>query len=109
MMESKMMKTLYRCHTCKNPTKSLGQGEACSKCRRTYALNQGILQFIQDENTRTWDTYWKRIPVYDDILDVLRKIMNVQLRRYLEKKIPSSSITLEPGGGSAYSPERCSW
>ncbi len=57
---------------------------------------------MQDQNTETWDKYWKRIPVYDTVLDVLRKIMNMQLCRYLEKKIPTSAITLEPGGGSAY-------
>lgn len=60
------------------------------------------MQFVQDKNTETWDAYWKRIPVYDQVLDVLRKIMNLQLRRYLVQYLAGGAYTLEPGGGSAY-------
>lgn len=91
----------YQCPQCKSPSAEKQDTILCTK-KHTYPINNSIIQFVQDQNTETWDKYWKRIPVYDDILDVLRKIMNVQLRRYLEKKIVSSSITLEPGGGSAF-------
>ncbi len=90
----------YQCPTCKTPCKEQAGALRCKK--HTYPITNSIIQFVQDENTQTWDHYWKRIPVYDDVLDILRKIMNVQLRRYLEKKIAPMSTTLEPGGGSAY-------
>lgn len=57
---------------------------------------------MQDQNTEVWDAYWKRVPVYDTVLDILRKIMNFQLRRYLIKYLSPGASTLEPGGGSAY-------
>jgi ubiquinone/menaquinone biosynthesis C-methylase UbiE len=63
---------------------------------------EGIIQFVEDKNTKTWDKYWKRIPVYDSVLDLLRKIMNLQLKKYLKKFASINAKTLEPGGGSAY-------
>ncbi len=94
------MEVTYQCPTCKTPCIV---HETILKCKKhTYPISNSIIQFVPDQNTETWDHYWKRIPVYDNILDLLRKIMNVQLRRYLEKKISSQSVTLEPGGGSAY-------
>lgn len=90
----------YQCPTCKTPCIEKAGELRCKK--HTYTFTNSIIQFVQDENTQTWDHYWKRIPVYDNVLDVLRTIMNVQLRRYLEKKIAPASTTLEPGGGSAY-------
>lgn len=86
----------------------------CPTCKKKYPLQEGIYQFVEDKNTETWDTYWKRTPVYDDVLDLLRKIMNLQLKRYLKKSalagagatasglLESETRTLEPGGGSAY-------
>ncbi|MBI2668870.1 class I SAM-dependent methyltransferase [Candidatus Woesearchaeota archaeon] len=88
----------YQCPACKKECPEL----YCVSCKKNYPTKDQIIQFVQDNNTETWDHYWKRIPVYDTILDVLRKIMNVQLRRYLEKKISAPATTLEPGGGSAY-------
>ncbi len=104
----------YRCPSCTSACKEEAHAVnsdaaentvsvlSCPSCSTRYAWNEGILQFVHDEKTEVWDAYWKRVPVYDDILDVLRTIMNLQLRRYLEKKIAPSSATLEPGGGSAY-------
>jgi len=90
----------YQCPTCKT---ACTVHDTALKCKKhTYAISNSVIQFVQDKNTETWDHYWKRIPVYDHILDILRKIMNVQLRRYLETKIAPASSTLEPGGGSAY-------
>ncbi|MEK6950827.1 MAG: methyltransferase domain-containing protein [Nanoarchaeota archaeon] len=78
----------------------------CPSCKKKYPVQEGIYQFVEDKDTGTWDTYWKKTPVYDDILDLLRKIMNLQLKRYLKSYLlPSASagaVTLEPGGGSAY-------
>lgn len=91
----------YQCPACKTPAVENPGKIICAK-KHTYPVTDSIIQFISDQNTTTWDHYWKRIPGYDDILDVLRKIMNVQLCRYLEKKISVPAITLEPGGGSAY-------
>ncbi|HIG92815.1 TPA: class I SAM-dependent methyltransferase [Candidatus Woesearchaeota archaeon] len=94
------------CPECKKDCKvfkgTISYSQCCSQCKKNYVMNDGILQFVEDKNTETWDTYWKRTPVYDDIMDVLRKMMNVQLRRYLTKQIPTGSLTLEPGSGSAY-------
>lgn len=90
----------YQCPLCKTPCTEHASVLKCKK--HTYPVTNSIIQFVSDQNTETWDKYWKRIPVYDTVLDILRKIMNVQLRRYLEKKIPASAITLEPGGGSAF-------
>lgn len=90
----------YRCPVCNTACKEEAGNIQCKK--HTYPISNSIIQFVQNQNTETWDKYWKRIPVYDTILDILRKIMNVQLRRYLEKKIPAAAITLEPGGGSAF-------
>ncbi|HLC71517.1 MAG TPA: methyltransferase domain-containing protein [Candidatus Nanoarchaeia archaeon] len=91
----------YQCPTCKSPVVEK-QGKITCPKKHSYPITNSIVQFVQDQNTETWDKYWKRIPVYDTILDVLRKIMNVQLRRYLEKNISPTTITLEPGGGSAF-------
>ncbi len=94
------MEVTYQCPTCKTPCIV---HETILKCKKhTYPITNSIIHFIEDKNTETWDHYWKRIPIYDDILDLLRKIMNVQLCRYLKKKIVPQSVTLEPGGGSAY-------
>lgn len=90
----------YQCPICKTPCKEQAGVLQCTK--HSYTATHSIIQFVQDQHTETWDHYWKRIPVYDNILDILRKIMNIQLRCYLEKKIAPVSTTLEPGGGSAF-------
>ena len=95
-------KIKYQCPTCKTECTSTEKAVSCTSCKKKYAFKEGILQFMKDKNTDTWDHYWKRVQVYDDVMDILRKIMNVQLHRYLVQKIHSSAITLEPGGGSAY-------
>ena len=89
----------FQCPTC---TTKLNESLSCGKCKKTYLFKEGIYQFVEDKDTQTWDTYWKRTPVYDDIMDILRKMMNMQLRRYIEKFLPISGKSLEPGGGSAY-------
>ncbi len=92
----------FQCPHCKT-TNAFSQPDfCCGKCHHQFKLSKGIYQFADDNDTQTWDTYWKRTPVYDDIMDVLRKIMNVQLRRYLLKQVHAPDSTLEPGGGSAY-------
>ncbi len=98
----KTLMITFQCPSCKNACESKDTSLICTPCKKMYSYQEGILQFTEDQNTETWDKYWKRIPVYDTILDVLRKIMNVQLRRYLMKKIPFGAVTLEPGGGSAF-------
>lgn len=92
---------LFRCPFCKTNSVTLTPF-SCSQCQQQFSIKNNIYQFVQDKDTETWDHYWKRIPVYDNILDVLRKIMNVQLRRYLMKHVKTGESTLEPGGGSAY-------
>lgn len=92
----------FTCPRCTTKVKSDTTALSCLKCKTKFPITNNIYQFVQDKNTETWDTYWKRVPVYDDILDLLRKIMNLQLRRYLNKQLTSGSTTLEPGGGSAY-------
>jgi|SRR3989344_857394 len=96
-----MQQQLWRCPSCKTD-KVVLKPFSCKNCKQKFSEKEGLYQFVQDSNTETWDTYWKRIPVYDNVLDILRKIMNVQLRRYLEKKLSAVSVTLEPGGGSAF-------
>src|SRR3989338_5379465 len=93
---------MYQCPDCKNPCTSIAKGLKCTSCKKTYSLTENIYRFVRDEHTETWDHYWKRVPVYDDILDILRKIMNLQLKRYVKKYLPEGSLSLEPGGGSAY-------
>lgn len=95
------MEQLLRCPSCKGNSVTL-KPFLCKKCNTKYSSNNGIIQFVQDQNTHTWDHYWKRIPVYDNIMDILRTIMNVQLKRYLKKHVQAGELTLEPGGGSAY-------
>src|SRR3989344_7277230 len=95
------MEEIFRCPVCKTVAVTLTPF-SCQQCNKTFSIQNNIYQFVQDKDTETWDHYWKRIPVYDNILDVLRKIMNVQLRRYAMKFLHSQAYTLEPGGGSAY-------
>ncbi len=90
-----------RCPSCEGNLVKRKEGLKCTPCQSTYPVTS-IYQFIKDANTETWDHYWKRTPIYDDIMDVLRKLMNIQLRSYLQKKLPAAALTLEPGGGSAY-------
>lgn len=92
----------YQCPSCKAVSSSTEKGVSCTSCKKRYVIKDGILQFMKDKNTQTWDHYWKRVPVYDDVMDVLRKIMNLQLKLYLKKYARSGQRTLEPGGGSAY-------
>lgn len=89
----------FSCPTC---LKELDEGLKCASCKVSYSFKEGMYKFVEEKDTHTWDTYWKRIPVYDTVLDFLRKIMNLQLRRYLKKFLPVSGVALEPGGGSAY-------
>lgn len=110
------MNYLFHCPDCKqacSARQSTRQHQSvrqevlvCPSCKKKYPLQEGIYQFVKDKDTATWDSYWKRTPVYDDILDLLRKIMNRQLKRYLLKYLPPAAatgpVTLEPGGGSAY-------
>lgn len=97
------MDQLFQCPSCRSQKiKFSSVNGVCGSCRAKFRVKEGIYQFVEDKDTQTWNQYWKHVPVYDTVLDVLRKIMNLQLRRYLEKKIPSSAKTLEPGGGSAY-------
>ncbi len=90
----------YQCPICKTGCKEEAEIIKCKM--HSYPINHSIIQFMQDQQTETWDKYWKRVPVYDTVLDLLRKIMNFQLRHYLVTKMPHSAVTLEPGGGSAY-------
>ncbi len=92
----------FTCPQCTTKVKVDTTTLSCLKCKTKFPVTNGIYQFVPDKNTETWDHYWKRVPVYDDVLDLLRKIMNLQLRRYLNKRLTSGSATLEPGGGSAY-------
>ena len=91
----------YQCPSCKKIC-LLKENSIHCKCNKKYFSQEGILQFVEDKDTKTWDDYWKRTPVYDNILDLLRKIMNLQLKRYLKKHLNAKEQTLEPGGGSAY-------
>ncbi|MBI4178665.1 class I SAM-dependent methyltransferase [bacterium] len=51
--------------------------------------------------TKTWDRYWSRIPIYDDALDALRGVLNRQIKRYVKTVLAPRARTLEPGAGSA--------
>ncbi len=93
------MVILFQCPTCH---KVLNESLSCGKCKKTYLVTEGIYQFVEDKDTETWDTYWKRTFIYDDVMDILRKIMNIQLRRYIQKFLQGGGKSLEPGGGSAY-------
>lgn len=92
---------LFRCPSCKTARVSMAPF-ACGQCHQQFSIQNNVYHFVPDQNTETWDHYWKRIPVYDTVLDMLRKIMNIQLRRYLTKHLQTGESTLEPGGGSAY-------
>ena len=94
-----MMNVQFRCPTC---SKELNESLSCGKCKKTYHFKDGIYTFMEDTGTETWDTYWKRIFIYDDVMDILRKIMNIQLRGYIQKFLSVGGKSLEPGGGSAY-------
>lgn len=89
----------FQCPTCST---ELNEFISCRKCKKTYPFKEGMYQFVEDKGTETWDTYWTRTFIYDDIMDVLRKIMNIQLRKYIEKFLPVLGKSLEPGGGSAF-------
>lgn len=92
----------FHCPDCKQSCTTRKNTLVCPACKKKYPIQEGIYQFMEDKGTETWDTYWKRTPVYDDVLDLLRKIMNLQLKRYLRKSAAEGTLTLEPGGGSAY-------
>jgi len=96
------MDVLFQCPSCGGQCSVVARVVSCDSCKKSYLSKDGIYQFVQDKDTETWDHYWKRTPVYDDVLDVLRKMMNVQLKRYVKKFASSGDLTLEPGGGSAY-------
>jgi len=91
-----------RCPSCQDGLTTVNTAWRCKSCKTNYKLENGIYRFLEDNHTEIWDHYWERTPVYDDIMDILRKIMNVQLRGYLQKSLPANALTLEPGGGSAY-------
>ncbi len=92
----------FHCPNCKEKGKFDREKLSCAKCKKNVSVKESVYQFVEDKDTQVWDHYWKRIPVYDNVLDLLRKIMNLQLRRYLQKRVAVSELSLEPGGGSAY-------
>src|SRR3989338_10058475 len=96
------MDVLFQCPSCCAGCVVAENVVSCASCKKSFLFKDGIYQFVQDKDTETWDHYWKRTPVYDDVLDVLRKMMNMQLKRYVKKYASSGDLTLEPGGGSAY-------
>ncbi|MDP3640718.1 MAG: methyltransferase domain-containing protein [Nanoarchaeota archaeon] len=96
------MENLFRCPDCHSLCMAESSVVVCKSCKKPYPITAAIFSFGEDKDTKTWDSYWKRVPIYDEILDFLRKMMNLQLKRYLKKYVHPSEKTLEPGGGSAY-------
>ena len=99
---TKMNPHPFQCPDCARTCTSYKENLRCASCKKIYPCTENIYRFMQDTDTETWDHYWKRIPVYDNIMDILRKIMNLQLKMYLKKRLQPGERTLEPGGGSAY-------
>ena len=86
------MNVQFRCPTC---SKELNESLSCGKCKKTYHFKDGIYTFMEDTGTETWDTYWKRIFIYDDVMDILRPVQGYAwasgLPEYYEPGISSDS------------------